>query len=124
MPERTDIGTLLRKHLGKEVADAMTAKIDKMIAGKKSAAEIERVVMADLTAHIEKEVTMAVISKIGPITPIKVKPIQTDIKSKIGPISVSSKVGPPIKVNIGPPIKVNVGPPMMVGGRAAGKKSK
>jgi len=115
VPAQANIGAVLKKHLGKEVADAMMAKIDKMIAQKKSAAEIERTIHADLAAHIEKEVTAAVIAKIGPITPIKVKPIQTDVKSKIGPISVSVKVGPPIKVNVGPPIKVNVGPPIQVG---------
>ena len=115
MAAKKQVGAILKKHLGKEVADAMTAKIDKMIRAKKSATEIETAIHADLSAHIEKEVTAAVVAKIGPITPIKVKPIQADVKSKIGPISVSSKVGPPIKVSVEPPIKVNVGPPIKVG---------
>jgi hypothetical protein len=112
MPAKPKVDALLKKHLGKDVADVMLAKIDKMIQAGKTAAEIEKVVTADLVAHIEKEVTAAVIAKIGPITPIKVKPIQTDIKSKIGPISVSVKMIPPIQVKV-PQVKVpkvTVGP--------------
>ncbi len=115
MPAKVNVGALLRRQLGKEVADAVAAKVDKMISEKKSVAEIERAIHADLVAHIEKQVTAAVIAKIGPLTPIKLKPIQTDVKSKIGPISVSTKVGPAIKVKVGPPIKVNVGPQIEIG---------
>jgi len=114
VPAKVDIGTLLTKHLGKEVAAAMVAKIDKMITEKKSAPEIEKVIQADLAAHVEKEVTAALISKIGPIIPIKVSPIQTDVKSKVGVIGVSAKVGPPIQVKVGPQIKVAMGPSMSV----------
>ncbi len=107
---KPNVGAILKQHLGKEVADAMTAKIDKMIADKKSAAQIEKAIQDDLVAHLEKEVTAAVIVKVGPATPIKVKPIQTDVKSKIAPISVSFKVGPPIKVTVEPPVAVGPGP--------------
>lgn len=106
MPAKVNIGALLKKHLGKKAADAMTAKIDKMVKQKKTAAQIEKAIQADLATHIEKEVTAALIAKIGPVTPIKVKPIQADVKSKIGPISVSTKIGPPIQVKTGPPIVV------------------
>lgn len=54
MPAKVNIRALLRKHLGNEVADAMAAKIDKMIRAKKSAAQIESAVRADLAAHFAK----------------------------------------------------------------------
>jgi hypothetical protein len=76
VPAKVNIGALLRKQLGKKVADAMAAKINKMLSEKKSAAQIEKVIHADLIAHVEKVVTAAVITKIGPMTPIKVKPTQ------------------------------------------------
>jgi len=115
MPAKVNVGALLRRHLGKEVGDAVAAKIDQMIGEKKSPAEIERAIHADLVAHIEKGVTAAVIAKIGPLTPMKLVPIQSDLKSKIGPMSVSTKVGPAIKVKVGPGIKVNLGPPIEIG---------
>jgi ribosome maturation protein Sdo1 len=83
MPTKANVASILKKHFGKEVADAMTAKIDKMIAEKKSAAVIEKAIRADLATQIEKQVVSAVIAKIGPITPLKVKPIQAAVKVPI-----------------------------------------
>jgi hypothetical protein len=60
MPTKANVASILKKHLGKEVADAMTAKIDKMIAEKKSAAEIEKAIRADLATRIEKQVVSAI----------------------------------------------------------------
>ncbi|MGO9095518.1 MAG: hypothetical protein ACLQGV_09875 [Bryobacteraceae bacterium] len=105
MAKQVNIGALLRKHLGKEVGDAMAAKINKMLSEKKSAAQIEKVIQADLAAHVEKGVTAAVITKIGPMIPIKVKPIQTDIKSNIRPIRVSAELGPALQHITCPPLK-------------------
>lgn len=91
MPAKVNIAALLRKHLGNEVADAMAAKIDKMIREKKSAAEIEAALQADLSALSEK--------------------VTADVSAKIG-LQPSQKVGvpPPIKVGTQPSLKVSPGP--------------
>jgi hypothetical protein len=60
MPTKANVASILKKHLGKEVADAMTAKIDKMIAEKKSAAVIEKAIRADLATQTEKQVVSAI----------------------------------------------------------------
>lgn len=65
MPAKVNIDALLRKHLGKEVADAMTAKVDKMISEKKSAEEIEKALQADFSAA-SKKVSIAVMDIIRP----------------------------------------------------------
>ena len=109
MPTEANVASILKKHLGKEVADAMTAKIDKMIAEKKSAAYIEKAIRADLATQIEKQVVSAVIAKIGPITPLKVKPIQADVKVAVRPLSVSTELRAPIEVN---PTTMGVHPPV------------
>ena len=54
MQAKVNIRALLGKHLGNDVADAMAAKIDNMIAAKKSVAQIERAIRADLAAHAAK----------------------------------------------------------------------
>ncbi len=59
MAAKVNIRTLLTKHLGKEVGDAMAAKIDTMIKAKKSAAQIERTIHAEVKAHIT--------TKLGPV---------------------------------------------------------
>lgn len=105
MPAKRDVKTLFRKNLGKETADAILKKIDTMVKKKATAAQIEKAIIADISAEIEKAVTSTVIAKIGPITPIKVKPIQVDIKSKITPpITVSPKINTGVQVKVGPPL--------------------
>ncbi|MGC9973620.1 MAG: hypothetical protein ABSE56_23880 [Bryobacteraceae bacterium] len=59
MPAKVPIHTLLTRHLGKKIADAMVAKIHTRIHEKKSAAQIEREIIADLTAHLKERVTAA-----------------------------------------------------------------
>jgi hypothetical protein len=118
MPPKGSVGEVLRKHFGQEVADAMAAKIDKMVSEKKSAAQIERAFHADLSAQIEKELTAAIKAKVGTIPPSKVQPVQTEIKSKVGTMSVSIKVGqllePKVKATTQPSIKVQAVPPIHV----------
>ncbi len=104
MPAKLDVKSLLRKHLGKETADAILKKIDDMAKEKATAAQIEKAIMADISTEIEKAVISAVIAKIGPITPIKVTPIQVDIRSKILPIVVSPKINAGVQVKVGPPL--------------------
>jgi hypothetical protein len=101
MPAQPNVETLLRKHLGKKAGDAVLAKVDKMIAQNKSPEEIEKVIHADVAEFIQSEVVKAVIAKIGPITPIKVKPISTGVKVKIGPISISPKINSGVQVKTG-----------------------
>ena len=87
MSAKVKIATLLRKQLGKEVADAMSAKVDKMISQKKSAADIETVLQADLSALNKK-----VLAAVGP--------------------SIRAKAGPSIQVTPQPKMKVSVGQPI------------
>ena len=97
-----DIGKLLRDNVGKEAAAAMLAKIDELVAVGATPAAIEKAITADLQAHIEQQVTSVVIAKIGPIAPIKVKPILISVKPAIKPITVSPKLTTGISVRVGP----------------------
>lgn len=97
-----NIENLLRDNLGKEAADAMLAKIAKMAKEGAGQAAIERTVHADLQAHIGQQVVTSVVAKIGPIQPIKVKPIQVSIKPAIKPITVSPKINTGVSVKVGP----------------------
>lgn len=112
MAKQTSIESLLAKNLGKDVAAAMVDKIDKMVKEGASASDIEKTLGQDLANHIENGVVSAVVAKIGPITPIKIKPIQADVKVKITPISTSVKIGPSISVKTG----VKTGPGMYTRG--------
>jgi hypothetical protein len=64
VPAKVNIGALLRKHLGKEAGDAVGAKIDKMIIEKRSAAQIEGAIRAELTAYIAQHETAAISAKL------------------------------------------------------------
>lgn len=102
MPKDVSIEQLLRDNLGKEAADAMLAKIDQMTKEGAKPAAIEKAIQTDIQNHIEQQVTTAVIAKIGPIQPIKVKPIQVSIKPSIKPIVVSPKINTGVSVKVGP----------------------
>jgi len=52
MATKRDVRTTLRKQLGKDVADAMLKKVDKMVKQDASPAKIEKVILADLAAHL------------------------------------------------------------------------
>lgn len=99
-----NVEKMLRDNLGKEVADAMLGKIDKMVKAGAKPAAIEKMVQADLLNHVEQAVVTTVLAKIGPIQPIKVKPIQVSIKPAIRPIIVSPKINTGVSVKIGPPM--------------------
>ncbi len=101
MPAKMTIEKLLRKYFSKEVANALLAKIDEMIEGKRNAAEIESAIMASISTQIENEILTLAISKTAPITPVKAKSIQTGIGSRIRPIAVSPKIGPLVEVRVG-----------------------
>jgi hypothetical protein len=105
MPSKPNVGALFRKHLGKETGDALLAKIDKMTREKKTAAEIQKAVVTGISTQIENEVVSAVIVKVGPITPIKVKPIQASVKTVVGP-----KITTGVKANTGVQVQVGPGP--------------
>ena len=104
MPQKGTVEQLLRDNLGKEAADAMLAKIDQMTKQGAKAAAIETAIAKDLQTHIEQQVTSVVIAKIGPIQPIKVKPIQVSIKPAIKPITISPKINTGVSVKVGPGI--------------------
>jgi ribosomal protein S3AE len=112
MPRKETPEMLLRKHLGQKAATALLGKIDKMIAKRASAAQIEKMVSDEIAATIEKQVINALSIKIGPLEPIKIKPIQVAIKPAIKPTPV-------IKINTGVSVKagsVKIGPPTYVKG--------
>ena len=52
MATKRDVRTSLRKQLGKDVADAMLRKVDKMVKQDASPAKIEEAILADLAAHL------------------------------------------------------------------------
>jgi hypothetical protein len=52
MATKRDVRSSLRKQLGKDVADAMLKKVDKMVKQDESPAKIEKVIRADLAAHL------------------------------------------------------------------------
>lgn len=101
MPAKVTIRALLTKDLGKKAADAMAATIDKMISEKKSAAQIERAIQADLIKHTAAQVTAAMARASAPIKS------SVGVEAKIG---VCSRVGPQIKVHVEPRIQVGPGP--------------
>jgi len=101
-PKVQDIESLLTSNLGKEAADAVLAKIETMARAGATAAAIEKAVQTDLQAHIEQAVVTSVVAKIGPIQPIKVKPIQVSIKPAIKPIVVSPKINTGVSIKVGP----------------------
>ena len=97
-----DIEKLLRENLGKEAADAMLDKIDKMARKGATATAMERAITADVQAHVEKQLVSTVIASIGPLTPIKVKPIQVQVKPAIKPITITPKINTGVSVKVGP----------------------
>ena len=114
MPTENQVIQLFEKHLGKEAAQTILAKMDKMTKAKATPAQMETAVIADISAQIEKQVVDTVAAKIGPISPIKVKPISVSVQPKIKIITIGPKisvlVGPPIQVKVGPAVKVGPGP--------------
>ncbi len=102
MAKALDIRKLLNDNLGKEVAAEVLARIDEAVAAGKTPAAIEKMITADLHAHVEQQVVASVIAKIGPITPIKLKPITVSVKPAIKPITVSPKINTGVSVKVGP----------------------
>ncbi len=82
MRKEPSVETLLRRTLGKEAADALLAKIDRMVAGGAKKAAIEKAVTADLQRQFVQQVVSAVISQIGPI-PVKV---QGGVQARVRPV--------------------------------------
>jgi hypothetical protein len=103
MPTKETPEALLSKHLGQEAADVLLRKIDKMVADGTSAAKIEKAASDDIAAHIEKQVIGALTVKIGPLEPIKIKPIQVAFKPAIKPVP-TIKINSTVSVKIGPPV--------------------
>ena len=112
MPATVDVEALFRKHLGRETADVLLAKVDEMVKMKKPAAEIEKAVTDGISMEIEKQVATAVIAKIGPIQPIKVSTgVQSAVKTSVSTsIKASIKVSSGVQVKVTPPIMVKGGP--------------
>jgi hypothetical protein len=115
MPSKPKVEELFRKHLGEEVGNEILAKIEKMASAQAKPEEIEKAIAADIAAEIEKSIVSTVVAKIGPLTPIKVKPIQSDVKSIVSTkvssaVNVKNAISPSmgVKVNVAP--KTNVGP--------------
>lgn len=104
MAAKQNVDALLRKNLGKEVADQVIRKINQMVNKGANPAQIQRTISKDLVTHVQKQLAIAVIAKSGPLVPIKVS---------AGPISVKSGL---IPIKIGPTIQVKVQPGVMTRG--------
>ncbi len=63
--QRSSLERLLRKSLGRKAADALLAKIDRMVEHGASAAAIEKAVTADLQKEFVQQVVSATVSGVG-----------------------------------------------------------
>jgi len=59
VPAEVNVRALLEKYVGKEAGDSIAANIEPMIGAKKSAAEIEEVFKAGISAYYEKQANAA-----------------------------------------------------------------
>ena len=105
MPSKETPEELLSKHLGKDAAKTLLNKIDKMVAEGASAAKIETAMNIDIADHIENQINRLLVVKIGPIEPIKIKPIQVAIKPAIKP-TPAIKINSGMSIKIGPQIRI------------------
>ncbi len=78
--QRPSLEQLLRKSLGRKAAEALLAKIDRMVDDGASAAAIEKAVTADLQKEFVQQVVSATVSEIGPVAPSDVRAIKSNVK--------------------------------------------
>jgi hypothetical protein len=107
MPKQETPESLLTKHLGAEAAKSVLGNIDKMVAAGASADKIEKAAIDEISEHIEKQVVQVVTVKIGPLEPIKVKPLQVSIKPAVKPAPA---------INVKSTVSVSISPPMYAKG--------
>ena len=109
MPARVTPESLLSKHLGKEAASAVLSKIDQMAAKGATARQIESAATALINAQIERTIMTALLAKLGPLEPIKIKPIQAAIKPSLAikvNTGMSTKVSSTVSIKVGPGTEV------------------
>ena len=104
MPKKETPEMLLIKLMGKDAANELLVRIDKMIAKGKSVEEIEKLVNDEIATHIEQEVSTATKIAIGPRDQNLIKPIMVPIHDLLHPNIAISKL-PALKVQIGPTMK-------------------
>lgn len=102
MPRAQSIEKQLRKALGKDAADAMLAKIDRMMAGGATVAAIENVIAAGLRARLEQQVMSAVTTGVGPVTPARTRRIHVNVRPVIGHVQQLVHINRAVAVNPGP----------------------
>jgi hypothetical protein len=83
MPKKQNINGFLRKSLGKEVADKVIYKIDKMIKKGVSAARIQKDITRYLVTNARRQAATAVVAKVWPSERIKVAWIWSKANSPI-----------------------------------------
>ncbi len=88
MPKEPSLEQVLRRSLGKDAADALLDKIDRMVARGAKAAAIEKAVTAELQAQFVEQIVSAAVSEVGPVTPVKVKGIQAKVRPVVRGIVV------------------------------------
>lgn len=88
MPREQSIATLLRRSLGKDPADDLLRKIDRLVAKRAQKEAIEKAVSADIKKQFVQQVTAAVASTIGPLTPDQVAAVQAEVRPLIAGIIV------------------------------------
>lgn len=103
MPKKETPKSLLTKHLGKDVANALLVKIDKMIKKGESAAKIEKAAQDEIDNYIGMLIEEAVKAAVGPKEFKKLPPALTvslhkSIRTKI---SAHNKISPAISKMIG-----------------------
>ncbi len=91
MPPRVNVETLFRRYLGKETADGLLAKIDKMVAQKKSAAKIESAIETEIEKLLKDGIADKIKSTIGRRYPVP-EPVDVWVGSRIKPISICRKL--------------------------------
>ncbi|MGA2262331.1 MAG: hypothetical protein ABSH28_12955 [Acidobacteriota bacterium] len=97
MPPKMNIEELFRQYLSKEDADALLAKVDTMVNKKKSAAEIESVIMVDISRQIEKQIVKTIRRKASEI--------DVDINASIRPVAVFHHIDTGIRNKISVQVK-------------------
>jgi hypothetical protein len=108
-PRKPTPKQLLSTQIGPEAADVLLEKIDKMVAEGVSTSKIEKAAYDEISSYMENQIFDTLKVKIGPLEPIKIKPIQVGIKPTVKPTVTSG-----VRINTGistkiSPIKVGPG---------------
>ncbi len=100
MPPKVNIATLFRRHLGRVEAAALLDKIDEMVAKKKSAAQIESAIQADISNLITDRIADNLRSRLRRKARAAEPPIEFCVKSRAKPIAICRKLEAGVQVRV------------------------